>query len=118
MGVLVIHVHLDFMNCQLMELRVEGHQQKRPTGESLALICNAISVIVQNFQEALLQLVSKTDFELQNRKGLCIVSRKSKHRLDNREEQTLDTIVKVSLIGFKRLEKQHPEYIRVHLKDN
>ena len=114
----MIHVYLDFMNCQLMELRVEGHQQTRPKGECLALICNAISVIVQNFQEALLQLVSRTDFELQNRRGLCIVSRRSKHRLDNREEQTLDTIVKVSLIGFKRLEKQHPEHIRVHLKDN
>ena len=114
----MIHIYLDFMNCQLVELRVEGHQQSKAPGESLALVCNAISVIVQSLQDALLQLVSRTDFELQNHKGLCVVTRKDNQRLEYREEQTLDTIVKVSLIGFKRLEKQHPEHIKVHLRDS
>ena len=96
-------------------LRVEGHQLYRSTGQSFGLICNSVSVTVQNFQEALVNLVSATDFKLHNVKGMSLVGRKNMSRMDEEKEKILDILVKVSLIGFKRLEKQYPEYINIHL---
>ena len=96
-------------------LRVEGHQFSRNTGQTFGLTCNSVSVTVQNFQEAVVNLVSDTDFKLHNEKGMSSVERKNMSRLDEEKEKVLDILVKVSLIGFKRLEKQYPEHINIHL---
>ena len=98
-------------------LRVEGHQQTQNADQDFGLVCNSTSVTVQTFQEALLKLVSNTEFELQNAKGLCLVRRKHENKLDREKEKILDILVKVILIGFKRLEQHHPEHVKVHLEE-
>ena len=113
----MIHIHFEFTNQSLDILQVEGHQLSRDAGQSFGVVCNSVSVTVQNFQEAVLKLVSDTEFEFRNNKGLCSVRRINIRRLDEEKENILDILVKVSLIGFKRLEKHYPEYISVNLTE-
>ena len=113
----MINIHFEFTNQSLDILRVEGHQLNRDAGESFGVVCNSVSVTAQNFQEAVLKLVSDTEFECRNDKGLCLVTRRNIRRLEVEKENILDILVKVSLIGFKRLEKHHPEHVSVNLRE-
>ncbi|MEE2923680.1 MAG: ribosomal-processing cysteine protease Prp [bacterium] len=113
----MINIHFEFTNQSLDVLRVEGHQLSHDAGQSFGVVCNSVSVTVQNFQEAVLKLVGNTEFEFRNDKGLCSVTRRNVHRLEDKKENILDILVKVSLIGFKRLEKHHPEHISVNIRE-
>lgn len=113
----MILVNLRFSDQLFEELRVEGHQESEIWQEPKALICTATSMLVQNFQESLLQLVDKSGFEIHNESGYSLARRKSSFQPDIRRENILDTVVKVSLIGLKRLESQYPEQIRVNLEE-
>lgn len=111
----MILIRLEFLDQSLVLLRVEGHQQTKIINQDFGIVCNSASVTVQTFQESLLKLVSETEFELENAKGLCLVKRKHKNGLDREKEKILDILVKVTLIGFKRLEQHYPEHVKVHL---
>ena len=113
----MINIHFEFTDQSLDILRVEGHQLSRDVGQSFGVVCNSVSVTVQNFQEAVLKLVSDSEFEFRNDKGLCSVTRRNVRRLEEEKENILDILVKVSLIGFKRLEKHHPEHVSVNLRE-
>ena len=114
----MIEVHFEFENRSLRSLRVQGHQENHGDDRTFGLICNSVSVTVQNFQDSLVNLVSSDDFEFQNRKGLCWVRRVKSFRLSKEKENILEILVKVSLIGLKRLQKHHPEHLKIHLLEN
>lgn len=114
----MIRVHIEFMDQKLKTFRVEGHQLSRATDQSFGLVCNSVSVTVQNLQEAIIRLVSDTEFDLCNEKGLCLIRRKNLHRLGKNKEEILDILVKVSLIGLKRIEKHHPDHLNIRLEEN
>ncbi|PCJ20605.1 MAG: hypothetical protein COB02_03530 [Candidatus Cloacimonadota bacterium] len=105
----MIHIHLDIRNTRFHSLKISGHEIKK---SQLALVCNSVSILGQNFAESLLVLTPKSKYSLKSNSGLLEIT-----ALSHSKESflTCEILLKSFLIGVEKIKRIHTDEIKLNI---
>jgi uncharacterized protein YsxB (DUF464 family) len=105
----MILVLLELKDNQFQSLKISGHQ--KPT-QDLALVCNSVSILGQNFVESLLVLTPDSKYLVNSQSGLLEVKIKSRNESYN---VISDTLVKSFLIGIEKIKRTYKDEVQLKI---
>ena len=109
----MIKIAIGFQENRFYELSVHGHASG---GSGKSLTCNSVSILTQNFEESLLQLVDRNAFRIENTSGKSEILRNGNY-LGAEQDLILDCLVKSYVIGIRRVQLSFPKEVVLDLRD-
>ncbi|MCO4781943.1 MAG: ribosomal-processing cysteine protease Prp [Candidatus Cloacimonetes bacterium] len=105
----MIQVLLELNDNQFESLKISGHQK---TTQDLALVCNSVSILGQNFVESLLVLTPNSKYLVNSQSGLLEIKTQSRNKGD---QLISDTLVKSFLIGIEKIKRTYIDEVQLNL---
>lgn len=105
----MIQILLELKDNHFQSLIISGHQNAT---KELALVCNSVSILGQNFVESLLVLTPDSKYSINSKSGLLEVKIQSQ---DESYSIISDTLVKSFLIGIEKIKRTYIDEVQLNI---